>query len=120
MMYVFLVLLVIAMIMHTRSTGAESFEPNVDKARCRKYASRSTWPLYFWRVRRNFGTEEEPNFKCPRGWQNTGCASGHGKEFENKQCRRKRPVVDPIIEVVTDVAPPLTEDIPSTTVPVEV
>jgi len=120
-MYVFLILLVIAMIMHVRSTGAESFEPNVDKARCRKYASRSTWPLYFWRVRRNFGTEEEPNFKCPRGWQNTGCASGHGKEFENKQCRRKRPVVeDPIVEVVTDVAPPLIEDIPSMTVPIEV
>ena len=57
-----------------------------DKDKCRSKAKKSLWAQYDWRQRKlNNG-----KWKCDRGWEDTGCSWTMGKEFETKQCRRKR------------------------------
>ena len=57
-----------------------------DKTRCRSKTKKSLWAQYDWRRRKlNNG-----KWKCDRGWEDTGCSWTMGKEFETKQCRRKR------------------------------
>jgi hypothetical protein len=66
----------------------EGFENDADgdKATCRGNAKKSLWKQYDFRQRKlNNG-----KWKCDQGWEDTACNWGMGKEFETKQCRRKR------------------------------
>jgi hypothetical protein len=58
------------------------------KARCVKLAGKPTWGKFYFRRRL-------ANGKCPRGWEGTWCADGMGKQYQNKQCRRKQRVPVP-------------------------
>lgn len=133
-MHMHMKLIIIALVIFM-FTSRESFTPAViadpTKARCRKFAAKSLWSKYHWKSRRNFGTDEAPVLKCPRGWENTGCLKGlgHGKEFENKQCRMKKPVaaavvpavvpavvdtvVDTVAPAVVDTVVPAVEELPA-------
>ena len=64
----------------------ESYETKVDKTKCRKMAHRKLWSTYDWTSR----VMNKGAWKCPSGWQNTGCTWEMGNEFEKKQCRRKK------------------------------
>ena len=61
-------------------------ETRLDKTKCRKMASKNLWDKYDWTSR----VMNKNVWKCPSGWQNTGCSWGMGSEFEKKQCRRKK------------------------------
>lgn len=64
----------------------ESYETKVDKTKCRKMAHKKLWSTYDWTRR----VMNKDGWKCPSGWQNTGCTWEMGNEFEQKQCRRKK------------------------------
>jgi len=72
-------------LMYTKQS--ESFEGDVnDKKLCRTKAKRSLWSKYDWQAR----IQTDDGWKCPLGWEGTGCTWGMGTEFEQKQCRRKK------------------------------
>jgi len=64
----------------------ESYETKVDETKCRKMAHKKLWSTYDWTSR----VMNKGGWKCPSGWQNTGCTWEMGNEFEQKQCRRKK------------------------------
>lgn len=82
---VYVVILVSIYLMFAKQSASESFEGDVaDKKLCRIKAKRSIWKKYDWQSR----IETDDGWKCPLGWQGTGCDWGMGTEFEQKQCRR--------------------------------
>lgn len=80
---VYAVIILAVYLMYTKQSISESFEM-ADKKLCRVKAKRSLWSKYDWQPRIKVGDV----WKCPLGWQGTGCNWGMGTEFEQKQCRR--------------------------------
>jgi hypothetical protein len=69
----------------TNRTNTTNTNEN-DKKRCRKMAAKKLWGQYNWTKR----ILHSGKWKCPSGWQGTGCTWKMGTEFEQKQCRRKK------------------------------
>jgi hypothetical protein len=87
MKYTTLVYILIALLAMFIVRGQkESLASTTDKTKCRKMAKKSLWKDYDF-TRRILNKGE---WKCPKGWENTGCTWDMGKEFEGKQCRRKK------------------------------
>jgi len=57
-----------------------------DEKKCLKNAKKSTWDDYDWQTR----FENNGEWKCRQGWEDTGCDWGMGDKVEKKQCRRKK------------------------------
>ena len=82
---VYAVIILAVYLMYTKQSVSESFEGDKEQKKlCRVKAKRSLWSKYDWQTRIKVGDV----WKCPLGWQGTGCDWGMGTEFELKQCRR--------------------------------
>jgi hypothetical protein len=77
---------VLAMVVSLLSFAEQYTPPTIDKARCRKNTAKKLWGKYDFTRR----IKSSGEWKCPNGWENTGCTWQMGKEFEQKQCRRKK------------------------------
>ena len=88
--YVVIVILLAAWFVSAMSQKENMIDPTdpAAKARCVKLAGKPTWSKFYFRRRL-------PNGKCHRGWEGTWCADGMGKQYQNKQCRRKHRVAVP-------------------------
>lgn len=75
--------IILALALMFWSTKKESFTPE-EKKTCRSMTKKSEWKKYDWQPRKNTSS----GWKCSKGWEDTKCNYGMGKEFERKQCRR--------------------------------
>ena len=84
--YIVYAIIILAVYLMYTNKQSESFEGDAtDKKLCRTKAKKSVWSKYDWQVRIK-GTDG--TWKCPVGWEGTGCDWGMGTEFQEKQCRR--------------------------------
>jgi ribosomal 50S subunit-associated protein YjgA (DUF615 family) len=64
----------------------------IDLGKCKDMTAKSLWDQYDFRSRIQ---NKNGNWRCPKGWEDTGCTwdingQGKSKEFDKKQCRRKK------------------------------